>query len=121
MSNFWEASMLMMLISSWNSVCCLSRTGIFTLPDVGDCFSEVTYVEQQKEESSKLLEQYKEESKSALPPEKKANQGTPKKGGARSRGGKGQFNRGGGPGPRGGRGAYQNRGNFRGSKDLTFY
>ncbi|XP_058611569.1 heterogeneous nuclear ribonucleoprotein Ub isoform X2 [Onychostoma macrolepis] len=94
----------------------LKMKGIYTLPEVGDCFSEVTYVELQKEEAVKLLEQYKEESKNALPPEKKPNQGTitPKKGGGRGKGPKNQFGRGGGPGPRGGRGGFQARGNFRG-------
>uniref|UniRef100_A0A8C1H2F6 Heterogeneous nuclear ribonucleoprotein U n=1 Tax=Cyprinus carpio carpio TaxID=630221 RepID=A0A8C1H2F6_CYPCA len=94
----------------------LKMKGIYTLPEVGDCFSEVTYVELQKEEAVKLLEQYKEESKSALPPEKKPNQGTvtPKKGGGRGKGPRTQFGRGGGPGPRGGRGGFQARGNFRG-------
>ncbi|XP_016381916.1 heterogeneous nuclear ribonucleoprotein U-like isoform X1 [Sinocyclocheilus rhinocerous] len=94
----------------------LKMKGIYTLPEVGDCFSQVTFVELQKEEAVKLLEQYKEESKSALPPEKKPNQGTvtPKKGGGRGKGPKNQFGRGGGPGPRGGRGGFQARGNFRG-------
>uniref|UniRef100_A0A672PUF9 Heterogeneous nuclear ribonucleoprotein U n=1 Tax=Sinocyclocheilus grahami TaxID=75366 RepID=A0A672PUF9_SINGR len=94
----------------------LKMKGIYTLPEVGNCFSEVTFVELQKEEAVKLLEQYKEESKSALPPEKKPNQGTvtPKKGGGRGKGPKNQFGRGGGPGPRGGRGGFQARGNFRG-------
>lgn len=96
------------------------------MPEVGDVFTDVTYVELEKDEATKVLDQYKEESKTALPPEKKPNQGatTPKKGGQqRNRAGKNRG--GGGPGGQrsggggGGRGGFQNRGNFRGSKFLV--
>ncbi|XP_041952288.1 heterogeneous nuclear ribonucleoprotein Ub [Alosa sapidissima] len=102
----------------------LKMKGLYALPEVGDCFTEVTYVELEKEEATKVLEQYKEESKTALPPEKKPNQGatTPKKGGQpRNRSGKNRGGGGGGGGGAGGqrgggggRGGFQNRGNFRG-------
>ncbi|XP_694691.5 heterogeneous nuclear ribonucleoprotein U isoform X1 [Danio rerio] len=91
---------------------------IYSLPVEGDCFSEVLYVELQKEEVAKLLEQYKEDSKICSLEPKPIQAGVQsKRRSSKGRGGKNMFNRGGEGGLAqrgGGRGGFPHRGNFMG-------
>ena len=50
-------------------------TANFQLPEVGQCFDEVEFVELERDEAQKLVEQYNKEGHANLPPDYKRFRG----------------------------------------------